>query len=766
MTGPRVPTDPMRLEPLMAPRSIAVVGASPRPGTYGNQALANLVAAGYSGRLYGVHPSADRVHGVTCVRGLAQLPEPVDAVVIATPAATVPALVDEAGTLGCRSAVVFAAGFAETPAGRSLQDDLIAASHRHDLPVCGPNGNGIIALKHRAILWGDAFHPRPAGNVGLISQSGNVAVNAIATRRALQLHTVVSCGNQAVLDAADYLAYLANADGMSSVALYLEDDGDGAKLAQSLASCVEQGVSVAVLKAGQSALGRSAAAAHTGAVAGDARVLRALVEEAGGAWARNPHELLELAKALSIRKRAHRATAAAADSAPGSKPMPPSVAGGIAVVTCSGGDAACAADEAERLGVYFPPLSAHTRSRLVALLPETAAIANPLDYTAVLWGKADSIAEVVRVVGEDPAIDRILVYYDRPLGMDAAMSAEWDATLAGVMAGAADVSVPVLVASTLPELLDEPSAMRLLDAGIAPVAGLSTGLVCAGALGAKPGSVQRLTEIAAAASRANSPWKPPRNPPQARQPGRWLAEHEAKSLLRANGIPVPAGVVVDSADEAVAAARRIGFPVVLKLSSPGLLHKTELGALALDLTDEDDVLAAFARLRRLPGHSSTAVLVESMAEPGIEILIAARREGVVPTVVVGLGGTWVEVLNDVAVVPLPARAGSIESAMADLAGARLLHGDRGGRAIDIAAVARIAAQVAALLLDRDLDLIELNPVVAADQGAVTVDAVARERAPTAAAAQGGVSCRPLASPAARRPGRAGFASSSGRGSHR
>jgi succinyl-CoA synthetase beta subunit len=237
-------------------------------------------------------------------------------------------------------------------------------------------------------------------------------------------------------------------------------------------------------------------------------------------------------------------------------------------------------------------------------------------------------------------------------------------------------------------------------------------------------------------------------------------------LLRANGIPVPAGVVVDSADEAAAAARRIGFPVVLKLSSPGLLHKTELGALALDLTDEDGVLAAFARLRRLPGHSSTAVLVERMAEPGIEILVAARREGVVPTVVVGLGGTWVEVLNDVAVVPLPARTASIESAMADLAGARLLHGDRGGRAIDIAAVARIAARVAELLLDQDLDLIELNPVVAADQGAVTVDAVARERAPTAPAAHGGVSCRPLASPAARGPGRAGFASSSGRGSHR
>jgi len=763
MTGRQAPTDPVRLEPLMAPRSIAVVGASPRPGTYGNQTLANLVAAGYPGRLYGVHPSADRVHGVECVRGLAELPEAVDAVVIATPAATVPALVDEAGALGCRSAVVFAAGFAETPAGLSLQDELVAAARRHDLPVCGPNGNGIIALGHRAILWGDAFHPRPAGNVGLVSQSGNVAVNAIATRRALQLHTVVSCGNQAVLDAADYLAYLATAEGMRSVALYLEDDGDGAKLAQSLARCIEQGVSVAVLKAGQSALGRSAAAAHTGAVAGDARVLRALVEEAGGAWARNPHELLELAKTLSIHKRAHGDVPAAAASGPEKISLPPNATRGIAVVTCSGGDAACAADEAERLGVHFPPFSEITRSRLSALLPETAAVANPLDYTAVLWGQADPIAEVVRVIGDDPAMDRILVYYDRPLGMDAAMTAEWDATLDGVVAGAADVSVPVLVASTLPELLDEDSAMRLLESGVAPVAGLSTALVCARALGAQAGAAQRLTEIAAAASEANSP-STPRNP-QHRQPGRWLAEHEAKSLLRTSGIPVPAGAVVHSAGEATEAARRLGFPVVLKLSSPGLLHKSELGALALDLTDEDAVQAAFARLRRLPGHSSTAVLIERMAEPGIEILVAARRHGVVPTVVVGLGGIWVEVLNDVAVVPLPARAGSIEAAMASLAGARLLRGDRGGRPIDVAAIAHIAAEVAGLLIDRDLDLIELNPVVASYQGAVTVDAVARERGPATPAPHVGVSYRGLASPPARGLGRrVGFAPSSGGGS--
>jgi hypothetical protein len=185
------------------------------------------------------------------------------------------------------------------------------------------------------------------------------------------------------------------------------------------------------------------------------------------------------------------------------------------------------------------------------------------------------------------------------------------------MAGAADVSAPVLVASTLPELLDEPSAMRLLEAGIAPVAGLSTALVCAGALGAKPGSLQRLMEIAAAARRANSPWKPPRNPPEVRQPGRWLAEHEAKSLLRAKDIPVLAGLL--STPQTRRPRPRVAWLSRRTAVGPGLLHKTEPGALALDLTDEDSVLAAFACLRRLPGHSSTASS-SGMAEPGIEIL--------------------------------------------------------------------------------------------------------------------------------------------------
>jgi acyl-CoA synthetase (NDP forming) len=689
----------VRLDRLMAPLSIAVVGASPRPGTYGNQALANLVAAGYPGRIYGVHPAAPRVHGIDCVPSLADLPEAPDAVVIATPADTVLGLVDQAGALGCGGAVVFAAGFAESGTGRALQDALVAIAHRHQLPVCGPNGNGIIALRHRAVLWGDAFHPRPAGSVALVSQSGNIAVNAIAARRGLLLHTVVSGGNQAVLDAADYLNYLSDAPGVRSVALYLENDCEGSRLAAALARCVDHGTGVAVLKAGQSPLGRTAAAAHTGAVAGDARVLRALVEEAGGAWTSDPHELLELAKTLAVHRTG-------------------SGGRGTAVVTCSGGDAATAADQAERFDIRFPPFHEPTVTRLAERLPTAATIANPLDYTALIWGESEPIAGIVAAIGADPAIDQILVFYDRPLGMDAAMAASWDGTLDGVIAGSGAAGVPVVVAATLPELLDEPSALRLVEAGIAPVAGLASGLACTAVLGRTPGSAQRLQAIAATAAAVRR-----RTRAAAGENGAWLAEHEAKRLLAGAGIPVPAGRVVDSVEAAVEAAAELGYPVALKLTATDLLHKSDLGALVLNMADARAVRDAYGKLRAVAGWPDAPVLVERMSPPGIELLVSARRDGVVPHLIVGLGGIWVELLKDVAVLPLPASADAVERALDRLAGAPLLRGGRGRPAVDVTAVSRLAASVGALLLAEDLDLIELNPVIAGPAGAIAVDAL-------------------------------------------
>ncbi len=294
---------------LLAPESIAVVGATDRPGSYACQALLNIDAIGFGGQVWGVNPRRTSVLGRQCVPTVADLPVAVDAVVIAVPAAAVPEVVEQAGARGCGGAVVFSAGFAEIEAGVQLQHSLLDSAARHKLAVCGPNCNGIVAMHARSALWGDALQPREPGSVALVSQSGNVAVNALATRRGLRFHTVIASGNQAVLSAADYLSYLARDDGVRAIALYLEDDG-GPSICDGLADCAEAGVRVAVLKVGNSRAGAQAAAAHTAALADDQRVFRGLVEEAGAVWADDVHDLLELAKTLAVRGGT-RGTAAA-----------------------------------------------------------------------------------------------------------------------------------------------------------------------------------------------------------------------------------------------------------------------------------------------------------------------------------------------------------------------------------------------------------------------------------------------------------------------
>ena len=669
-----------------------MVGASDRPGSYAGQTLLNLRSLGYEGEVWGVNPGRDEAHGFPCFPSLTECPSPPDAVVVAIPAAKAPAVVDEAGALGCGGAVVYGAGFGEIAAGAGLEAELAAAARRHGLPVCGPNGNGIVALHERLALWGDALTPVEGGRVAMVSQSGNVAVNALATRRGLRLHTVVSCGNATVLDPSEWILHLAGEEGVGSIAVYLEGDGDGARLSEALAVCAERGVGVAVLKVGASPAGAVAAAAHTGAVAGDQRVFRALVEEAGAAWAADVHELLELAKAQAV---------------PGAR----GGQAGLAVLTCSGGDSALAADECERIGVSLPALADPTAGRLRELLPAAATVGNPLDYTALVWGEVETLSDMIVAVGEDPAIDRVLVLYDQPVGIEGDAARSWSDVREGILAGAERSPVPVLVAATLPELLDDDAAARFIRAGLPAIAGLRTGLACAAALAAEPGDPERLREIARVAAAPPAP------------NGRPLAEHEAKELLRAARVPVIEGRLAAGEDDAVLAVEELGAPVAMKLSTRAVIHKTDLGAVVLGLTSAEDVRAAHRRLLEL-GVEGAAVLVERMAAPGAELLVAARRGAVVPALAVGIGGLWTEVYDDVAIVPLPASPGRVERALRSLRGAPLLTGGRGRPPLDLPAAAALAAGVGDALIEGGLSLIELNPVLVYERGAVAVDAVA------------------------------------------
>ena len=694
----------MDLSRLMRPRSVAVLGATDRPGSYGAQALLNLDLIGFEGSVWGVNPGRSEVLGRPCVPSVADLPDAVDAVVVAIPAAGVAEAVEEAGARGCGGAVVISAGFAEFAGGVGLHSDLVAAAARYDLPVCGPNCNGIVAMHARTALWGDALAPREPGAVALISQSGNVAVNALSTRRGLRFHTVVASGNQAVLTAADYLGFLAGDEGVGAIALYLEDDG-GPGLCDGLAACAESGVRVAVLKVGSSAAGAHAAAAHSGALAGDQRIFRALIEDAGAVWASDVHELLELAKTLAVPRHSR------------------SRVSGLAIMTCSGGDSAQGADEAERLGDELPQFAPATCDRLRDLLPAAATAANPLDYTAMIWGDAAALSGLVQTVGADPAIGRVLVFYDQPPDLDGAVKESWDAVREGITAGAALSEAPTIVSSTLPELLDDDAAWRFIQQGIPAVAGLRTGLCCAAALEFPAGDPDRLREISRVARAAS--------PADVVRELEWLSEHDAKELLRGAGVEVVEGRLVGSEEDALLALSELGGHIALKLSAPGIQHKSDVGAIELGLRSEAEVRSAFARLAAVGGGTTASLLAERMASPGVELIVAARADAIVPALVVGLGGIWTEVLTDVAIVPLPASSARIEAALRSLRGAPLLTGGRGTVPLDLASVSRLAERVGEVLVEESLELIELNPVFVGPGGSVAVDATASRRVPVA-----------------------------------
>ena len=549
--------DPSRL---LAPRSIAVVGASDRAGSYADLVLRNLEANAFPGEVWGVNPKRDEVHGRRCFPSVAELPEPVDAVVVAVPAPAVPDAVEQAGASGCGGAIVISAGFAEIEAGRELQDQLREAALRHDLPVCGPNGNGIIAVGARAPMWGDAVEPFEPGPVAMISQSGNVAVNALGSKRGLRFHTVISTGNQAVMDASDWLSAMASADGVRSVAMFLEGDGEGDPARRGPRRLRRRGGRGRRPQGRRLRGGRPRSRrAHRGGRRRSEGLPRA-DRGSRGRRARDPHELLELAKALAEPR---------ARVSPGA---------GLAVLTCSGGDSGIAGDEAERIGVPLPQLAPDTEAKLEKLLPAEATIANPLDYTAIIWGDVERLRDITAAVGADPSIEQLMVLYDHPRNMFGPGAESWDDVRAGIIAGAEVTDASVLVSSTLPDLIDDAACEELSVRGVVPLSGVRTALSVARALRRPPGDPARIRAIAAAAAGSA-------------EGGEWLDEAGAKALLTESGIAVPQGEVAADADAAVAAWREIGGPVALKLSAPGLLHKSEAGALELGLNDEDEIRA-------------------------------------------------------------------------------------------------------------------------------------------------------------------------------
>ncbi len=676
----------MDLSRLISPTSVAVVGATDRPGSYAHAVLTNLIRSGFTGSVIGIHPTRSEALGFPCVPSLADIGPGVDAVVIATPAPTVASYVSEARLLGCGGAVVFAAGFAEV-GNKQLDEDLLAASR--GFPVLGPNGNGLVNTWTRAALWGDhATLPSEPGPIAVISQSGNIGIGLLAHRSGLGLHSVFSVGNAAVIGAPDLIAHLAVTDGVRCVAAYLEADGDGALLADALAACADNDVRVVMLKAGRSELGAAAGQAHTAALAGDQRVFEALMLEAGVVLVHEPAELIETARALATGHRDPR---------------------GAAVITCSGGDATLAADLAHDAGARLTHLGTGTLEELESLLPPTATPGNPLDHTNLVWADTEAVARICEVIARDASVGHVLYVQDQPDGLPAAAAAEWAATRSGADIGVRRAGTSVMLTSTMPG--QEPDSA---------VSGLRAAFAAIAALQRPSPEGDRLRIIAAAARSGNDRGDAQAGP---RASGVSLSEADAKAMLHKADIHVPTGGLATTADEAAALATGIGFPVVVKACAPGLDHKSDIGAVALGLPDAHAVQAAAVRMLALEALPTGAALLVEQHASGVEVIVSATRDGIVPSLVIGLGGIWAEALGDAVVIPLPADPGRVREGLELLRGSAVLLGGRGQRRYAVDALCQLASSIGRLLIDSGASLIEVNPVIVSAHDAIAADAV-------------------------------------------
>jgi acetate---CoA ligase (ADP-forming) len=672
------------LTALFDPRSVAVVGASDDPVKWGNWLARGALRGASRREVFLVNRRAGEVLGRRAHRALSELPEAPELAVLAVPSAALEQTVDEAIASGCRALVVITAGEADGDAGGARDAALAARAREAGVVLVGPNCLGVFDAGAQLELVPNEL---PRGSIGLVSQSGNLAleIGLLAEAAGLGVSRFVSLGNQADLDAAELIHGLAEHDHTELIAVYAEDFRDGRAFARAAEAATRAGKPVVLLAVERSEATARAARSHTGALASDGAAIDAACRAAGIERVRGPQELVDLAQGL-LRARSLRGRR-------------------VAVIADGGGHGVVAAALAHDAGLELPALGAELRRRLRGGLPATAAVANPIDLAG--GGEADirSYDRTAEAVLESGEVDAVLLsgYFGGYTEYDQRLE-RGEALVADALAEAATASRRPLVVQTMHSQTAAAQALR--RGGVAVYPAIENTVWVLRRLSER---VERRAQGVPALPAAAEP----------------LADDgyaAARALLAAGGVAfAPARMVHD--DEAAAdAASEIGYPVVLK--ALGVLHKSDVGGVVTGLRDENALRSALAGLReRL---APPAVSVERMApvEEGIELLVGGRwdaRFG--PVAVVGLGGIYTEVLRDVAVALAPVDEATALQLILSLRAAPLLRGARGRPALDLeAAAAAVAAVSRVAAAHPEVAEIEVNPLLVMPDGALGLDA--------------------------------------------
>ncbi len=696
-----------RLDTLLSPRSVAVIGASPDPQKIRGALLNLLRKNGFAGRIVPVNPSYQEIAGLPCFPTLAAAGEPVDLALVAIPAAGVLAALEECAAAGARNAVVISSGFAEDDAAPAdLQDQVAALARRTGMRVCGPNAEGfhnevdrVSATFSPAVDRDADDNPTATANrIGIVAQSGGMGFALYNRGRALGLSfsTVVSTGNEADLTAADFLAHMADDPATAAVLLFLESVRDPAGFAAAASAANAVGKFIVAIKIGRSGPGKLAAASHTASMAGWDVGYDAMFRRHGIFVATELDEALGIAAALASN--------------------PPARGKRVAVVTVSGGAGAWSADALVAAGLDVPELGAGTQAAIRAFIPSYGSARNPVDLTAA-GVHGGGLLRAVDLLGHDPEVDQIAVITS--LSNPARVSI-YGPELAALLTQRLK---PVLFYSyTLPS----PLGRRILA---------EAGAVIMPSMGVLATACRALAE------RGRHTAPAPAEPEALSKAVRTvlsshagpLAEHAAKALLAACGAAISPARLITHAAELAGAAAALGFPLAAKIQSAAIPHKTEAGGVRLGIADLPTLEAAYADIlanaaRHAPEAAIDGVLLEPMAARGVEIIVGVVRDpSFGPVVMVGAGGVATELFQDTAYRLAPVDQAEAAAMLRELRSARLLDGFRGAPPSDIPALARLVA-----LVSRFADAgratvaeLELNPVIVhpAGQGCTIADAL-------------------------------------------
>ncbi len=693
------------LAPLMAPASIAVIGASPR-GNRGTVILENIRSRGFAGPLYAINPKYGEIGGVPCYPALSALPEVPDFVAIALPAAASVAALREAAAAGVKAGLLIAGGFAEGSAvGQDLQAEIQEICRRSGMKICGPNCYGLVNVATGAAPYsGGIVDPLRPGNVGFVLQSGALthALHDTLVGRGPGISHIVTSGNEAVVELAEYVDWMLDDPGTDVIALFIEGLKNPARFAEVAEKALRRGKPIVALKVGRTERGQKATLAHTGSVAGSDAAYDGLFHKWGVIRAEDIDDMRETLVLLASGRRP--------------------AGSGVAIASISGGVTTLLTDLAETCGLTTPAPSAATEARLRAALPAFGIANNPLDTTGALAEDPTILAAVAGAFLDDPQIGCFALALNSPLGT--AGHRKRARLMAEAQAG---IEKPLVCFSVTSFGVDAELAETLHAAGIPLLIGARETVL---ALRRWIWFEERRQAMAGDRGRlAQGTGARPDLPPGAVV----LAEHAATSLLAPyKGLTFTPQGRAAGADEAAALAETLGYPVVLKIDSPDIAHKTEAGGVKLALRDGQEVRAAFAAiLSSAAAHAPAArldgVLVQKMAPKGFEVLLGLSRHGGFGLqMAVGIGGTFVEILREVALRPLPVSRADAEEMIDETRLGALLKGFRGSGPFDRAALVEVvlALSDAACDLGDRLEELDVNPLLVLDRGVMALDALA------------------------------------------